>query len=157
MDIPICSGSCNKTIHMWDIETTKQLNIFKGHQDWVMSVKYGSNELGNIGGANTILSGSCDKSIHLWDIRSGQQIQVFNGHTNEVWAVEYSPFVVNNIEVGGSSNNELYVIKEETYKSCGILYFIFIKLKKKKRETKNANNDLNLCYGSVKGPIFIWR
>ncbi|ETN99077.1 hypothetical protein RFI_38410, partial [Reticulomyxa filosa] len=27
----ICSGSCDKTIHMWDIETTKQLNVFKGH------------------------------------------------------------------------------------------------------------------------------
>ncbi|ETO35296.1 WD-repeat protein [Reticulomyxa filosa] len=62
-------------ILIWDIETTKQFNLFKGHTDYVMSVKYGFNEL-----VNTILSGSNDKSVRLWDIRSGQQIQVFNGH-----------------------------------------------------------------------------
>ncbi|ETO04529.1 hypothetical protein RFI_32870 [Reticulomyxa filosa] len=55
--------SCDKTIRIWDIETTKQLNIFKGHEHYVNSIKYGSNEL-----LNTILSGSNDKSIRLWDI-----------------------------------------------------------------------------------------
>ncbi|ETO07267.1 WD-40 repeat protein, partial [Reticulomyxa filosa] len=87
----ICSGSFDKTIRIWDIETTKQLNIFKGDTHLVWSVKYGSNGL-----VNTILSGSEDKSVRLWDIRSGGQIQVFNGHTNAVWSVEYSPFVIKN-------------------------------------------------------------
>ncbi|ETO36604.1 WD-40 repeat protein, partial [Reticulomyxa filosa] len=84
----ICSGSWDRTIRIWDIETTKQLNVFKGHDSWIYSVKYGSNEL-----LNTILSGSRDESVRLWDIRSGKQIQVFNGHTSDVYAVEYSPFV----------------------------------------------------------------
>ncbi|ETN99624.1 hypothetical protein RFI_37846, partial [Reticulomyxa filosa] len=70
----------------------------------LVSVKYGSNELGINGGANTILSGSNDGSVRLWDIRSGQQIQVFDGNTNEIWTVDYSPFVAKNIEVGGNSN-----------------------------------------------------
>ncbi|ETO32547.1 WD-40 repeat protein, partial [Reticulomyxa filosa] len=46
-----------------------------GHENMVISVKYGSNELGNIGGSNTILSGAGDKSVRLWDIRSCDQIQ----------------------------------------------------------------------------------
>ncbi|ETO00082.1 protein kinase, partial [Reticulomyxa filosa] len=33
----ICSGSWDNTIRTWDIETTKQLNIFKGHEHWIMS------------------------------------------------------------------------------------------------------------------------
>ncbi|ETO11015.1 WD-40 repeat protein, partial [Reticulomyxa filosa] len=53
----ICSGSADKTIQIWDIETKKQFSVFKGHEDCVISVKYGSND------------------VRLWDIRSGEQIQ----------------------------------------------------------------------------------
>ncbi|ETO18329.1 hypothetical protein RFI_18948, partial [Reticulomyxa filosa] len=41
----ICSGSFDETIRIWDIETTKQFNVFKGHTHFVRSVKYGLNEL----------------------------------------------------------------------------------------------------------------
>ncbi|ETO05806.1 G-protein beta WD-40 repeats containing protein [Reticulomyxa filosa] len=100
----ICSGSFDKSIRIWDIETAKKLLSLKGHTDSVMSVKYGSNKLGINGVANTILSGSMDKSVRLWDIRSGQQIQLFTGHTSWAMAVEYSPFEVNDDKVGGNSN-----------------------------------------------------
>ncbi|ETO34214.1 hypothetical protein RFI_02879, partial [Reticulomyxa filosa] len=43
----ICSGSYDTTICVWDIETTKQLIVLKGHEDDVDTVKYGSNELLN--------------------------------------------------------------------------------------------------------------
>ncbi|ETO03447.1 WD repeat-containing protein, partial [Reticulomyxa filosa] len=145
----------------------KQFNVFKGHISYVQSVKYGLNEF-----VNTILSRSDDKSVRLWDIRSGEQIQVFNGHKYEVWSVEYSPFVIknsignSNVICSGSWDNtirfwdirsnkkELYMIKgneEEDRMLC--LKFIALK---KKKDSKNVTYDLNLCYGSVKGPIRIW-
>ncbi|ETO10620.1 hypothetical protein RFI_26757 [Reticulomyxa filosa] len=159
----ICSGSYDDTIRIWDIETTKQFNLLEGHSSWIMSLKYGSNEL-----LNTILSGSKDKSVRLWDIRSRQQIQVFNGHTSLVYAVEYSPFVIKN-SIGNSNvicsgsydntirfwdirsnNNELHVIEGD--KEDNVIFCLkFIGLKKKEK-----TNGLNLCYGSWRGPIRIW-
>ncbi|ETO18826.1 G-protein beta WD-40 repeats containing protein, partial [Reticulomyxa filosa] len=163
----ICSGSHDKTIRIWDIETTKQLNVLKGHRHFVRSVKYGLNEL-----LNTILSGSNDKSVRLWDIRSGQQIQVFNGHTNVVTCVEYSLFVIkndisnSNVICSGSDDNtirfwdirsnknELYMIKGDE-KDNGIICIKFVVLKKKDK-MKNIAYDLNLCYGSDNGTVRFW-
>ncbi|ETO06259.1 hypothetical protein RFI_31136 [Reticulomyxa filosa] len=166
----ICSGSDDKTIRIWDIETTKQLNIFKEHADTVMSVKYGSNEL-----LNTILSGSEDRSVRLWDIRSGKQIQVFNGHTYCVNAVEYSPFVIKNIcnsnvICSGSDDNtirfwdirsnkkELYVIEESDERDCRIICFKFLQLRKneKRKSDDEIDCNINLCYGLRGGLIRIW-
>ncbi|ETO15544.1 WD-40 repeat protein [Reticulomyxa filosa] len=168
----ICSGSSDKTIRIWDIETTKQLILFKGHKDRVMSVKYGSNELGNIGCANTILSGSNDKSVCLWDIRSGKQIQMFNGHTHSVQSVEYSPFAVKCLgKVSGNSNvicsgswdrtirfwdirsnkNELYTINGDG----GIMCLKFLQLRKDKKSNNDSVCDINLCYGSTRYSIHI--
>ncbi|ETO14705.1 hypothetical protein RFI_22663 [Reticulomyxa filosa] len=162
----ICSGSFDQTIRMWDIETTKQLNVFNGHTDHVRNVKYGSNELSNL-----ILSGSNDKSVRLWDIRSGQHTQVFNGHSDIVSSIEYSPFIISN-SIGNSNvicsgsydntirfwdirsnKNELYMIKGNK-EDLGISYLKFIALKKKK-EIKNVTYDWNLCYASIEGPIHI--
>ncbi|ETO09584.1 WD-40 repeat protein [Reticulomyxa filosa] len=143
----ICSGSFDKTIRIWDIETTKQFNVFNGHESYVRCVKYGPNELKNI-----ILSGSDDFSVRLWDIRSSKQIQVFNGHTNDVTCVEYSPFVIKNSEFGDNSNvicsgscdntirfwdirsnkNQLYAIR--VYEQVLCLKFI---------ELKKVNNNKN--------------
>ncbi|ETO30705.1 F-box and wd40 domain protein [Reticulomyxa filosa] len=169
----ICSGSFDDTICIWDIETTKQLIIFKGHEHWIRSVKYGSNELGN-----TILSGSQDTSVRLWDIRSGERIQIFNGHTRNVNIVEYSQFAVKNSEVGGSSNvicsgsgdntirfwdirsskKELYRIKGSN-KDDEILCLKFLLFKNRENKNKindNCGYDINMCHGSFKGPIHIW-
>ncbi|ETO15510.1 hypothetical protein RFI_21854 [Reticulomyxa filosa] len=149
----ICSGSFDNTIRIWDIETTKQFNVFKGHESFVWSAKYGSYELMNI-----ILSGSSDNSIRLWDIRCGKQIQVFNGHTSSVYSVEYSPFVVKNIYgnsnviCSGSSDNtirfwdirsnknELYMIKGDE-KEDGINCLKFSSLKKKVNNNYSVNID----------------
>ncbi|ETO09860.1 WD-40 repeat-containing protein [Reticulomyxa filosa] len=158
----ICSGSFDKTIRIWDIETTKKLITFKGHQCWVRSVKYGINEL-----RNTILSGSNDNTIRLWDIRSGKQIQIFNEHKDAVMIAKYSPFIINNddnnvnnvsnILCSGSLDNtirfwDIRSNKEELYtiKDCDGIYCL------KFLQFKYKNYGVHLCYGTLKGFIRIW-
>ncbi|ETO36134.1 WD-40 repeat protein, partial [Reticulomyxa filosa] len=173
----ICSGSYDTTIRIWDIETTKQFIVFRGHKGIVSGVKYGSNEIGINCSPYTILSGSDDKSVRLWDIRSEQQIQVFNGHTGSVHAVEYSPFVIkdsnegiddiSNVICSGSGDNtirfwdirsnkkELYLIKGDN----GIRSLTFMPLKKKINNNEQKLSDahgIHLCYGSYNGLIRVW-
>ncbi|ETO27896.1 G-protein beta WD-40 repeats containing protein [Reticulomyxa filosa] len=163
----ICSGSWDKTIRLWDVETTKELAVFKGHKDSVMSVKYSQYD------TNTICSGSRDNSVRLWDIRSNKEIHAFKEHINIVWAVEYSPFVSNdsaetsiinqNTICSGSrdntirfwdirTNKQLHLIKGDFNKDYGIISLKFLALKK-----SNCIWSVNLCYGSYEGPIRIWE
>ncbi|ETO33639.1 WD-40 repeat protein [Reticulomyxa filosa] len=159
----ICSGSEDNIICVWDIETAKRPILFTGHDNVVNSVKYGSNKLGNIGGANTILSASNDKSVRLWDIRSGRQIQVFNRHLLGVTCAAYSPLVVNNIEIGGylnvicsgsldnairfwdirSNKKKLYVINGDYKEDDGIRCLTFVSLQKTGHNNEQKSN--NYC------------
>ncbi|ETO13216.1 WD-repeat protein [Reticulomyxa filosa] len=166
----LCSGACDKTIRIWDIETAKELIIFKGHGDTVRSVKYSPC------GTNTILSGSDDSSVRMWDIRSKKEIHVFKGHTDTTWSVGYSPFVRSgknsddtNIIYSGSSDNTIRFWDTRTNKKLhmikgndedgGIISLQFLFLKNKEKRNKNTDNcvySANLCYGSSKGPVRVW-
>ncbi|ETO15005.1 Serine/Threonine protein kinase [Reticulomyxa filosa] len=159
----ICSGSDDKIIRVFDIETTKQLTLFKGHGDWVNSIKYGSNELGISGGANTILSGSNDHSVRLWDIMSK-----FKYSTDiKVEYVLLNTHHFSNVICSGSDDNtirfwdirsnkkELYMIKGDDQKDVGILSLKFQQIKQKEKVNK-INDDINLCYGSYGGFIHFW-
>ncbi|ETO01074.1 hypothetical protein RFI_36367, partial [Reticulomyxa filosa] len=167
----ICSGSYDNTIRIWDIESLKDVIVFKGHEDSILCVKYLPYESRISGGANIILSGSADQSVRLWDIRSNQQIQMFDEHTSVVSAVEYLSFGSNrDIICSGSFDNtirfwdvrfnkQLDIIKKNKG-DCGIICLKYLPLNDENsiHENTASNNDyyFNLCCGSFCGRIRIW-
>ena len=78
----IATGSYDKTIRIWDIETGATVgNPLMGHTDCVQSVAYSLN-------GRCIISGSDDMTIRIWDAETGAPIgRPLEGHTGVVWTV----------------------------------------------------------------------
>ena len=75
----VATGSYDRTVKLWDIESGTCLNTFEGHTNMVRAVAAVSPTM--------IVSGSRDKTVRLWDITTGECVQVLIGHTHRVRAV----------------------------------------------------------------------
>jgi len=61
----LISGSIDKTVKLWDMQTGGVVKTFCGHTSWVRSVSISSDY-------TRIASGSNDGTICLWDIQTGE-------------------------------------------------------------------------------------
>ena len=82
----IVSGSGDKTIRIWDVETGAPIgNPLTGHTGIVESVAYSPN-------GQNIVSGSSDTTIRIWDAETGAPVgRPLEGHTDSVLTVAFSP------------------------------------------------------------------
>ena len=79
----LVSGSDDKTIKLWNVETGQKLHTFEGHGGPVYSVNFSRN-------GKTLVSGSGDKTIILWDVETGEKLHTFEGHNGPVYSVNFS-------------------------------------------------------------------
>lgn len=78
----LASGSCDKTIKLWDIQTGEVIKTFHGHTSTVDSVSISADY-------TTIASGSDDETIRLWDVLLGECHHVIDGYF--VTSINFSP------------------------------------------------------------------
>jgi E3 ubiquitin-protein ligase RFWD2 len=93
-------GSADHCVHLYDIRnTSKAVNIFRGHRKAVSYVKY-CNE-------TEVVSASTDSNLRVWDVNSGKCLRILKGHQNEKNFVGLA--TDGNHIVCGSENNQLYL------------------------------------------------
>ncbi|NEQ58914.1 MAG: hypothetical protein F6K53_16555, partial [Moorea sp. SIO4A1] len=80
----LASGSRDKTIKLWNLETGKVIRTLIGHDDSVRSVRFSRD-------GQTLASGSDDKTIKLWNLETGKVIRTLIGHDDLVFSVSFSP------------------------------------------------------------------
>ncbi|KAG0352695.1 hypothetical protein BGZ54_002621, partial [Gamsiella multidivaricata] len=80
----IASGSVDKTVRLWDVQTSAIDTIKDGHTACVESVVYSPS-------GKQIASCSYDKTVRLWDAQTGALDAILSGHTDLVTRIMYSP------------------------------------------------------------------
>jgi len=79
----LASGSWDKTIRLWDVESGACLLTLEGHSMPVNSICFSPD-------GKLLASGSDDEDVRLWDIESGTCIATLKGHTSYVWCVRFT-------------------------------------------------------------------
>lgn len=79
----IATGSKDKTIRVWNVETGDCRCVLEGHQDTITSVSYSPKE-------DIIASGSQDGEVRLWDPQS-KACCILGSHGYDVTSLTYSP------------------------------------------------------------------
>jgi len=59
--VTLASASDDKTVRLWDVETSTCLQTLQGHSDWVRAVAFSPDGV-------TLASASDDETVRLWDV-----------------------------------------------------------------------------------------
>lgn len=71
----LISGSNDKTIKVWSLETAKELFTLIGHTDWVNDVAVTPN-------GKCVISASSDHTLKVWDLKTQKIIASFTGESS---------------------------------------------------------------------------
>ena len=85
----LASAGEDKTVHVWDATTGREVLGLRGHTDMCGCVAFSPD-------GRRLASASKDGTIRVWDAtqlqdHEGQETLTFTGHNDEVWSVAVSP------------------------------------------------------------------
>ncbi|UUO17784.1 WD40 repeat domain-containing protein [Dolichospermum heterosporum] len=80
----LISGSQDKTIKLWNLETSQEIKTLSGHSDYICSVAYSPN-------GQIFASASKDKTVKLWSVASGEEISSVKCTDSVIYSITFSP------------------------------------------------------------------
>jgi len=80
----LASGSADKTVRLWDLQTLSLKRSYRGQRDFVTSVAFSPN-------GRLLAGGGLDGRIDLWSVASSRRFRSLNGHKGRVADVAFSP------------------------------------------------------------------
>jgi WD40 repeat protein len=78
------SGSNDKLVFLWDLETRKVIKEFQGLSDNIYDVAFSPD-------GNLLAACSQDKSVRIWNIPEQKLVHLLKGHQDMVLEIEFSP------------------------------------------------------------------
>jgi transcription initiation factor TFIID subunit 5 len=78
----IATGSSDKTVRLWDVQSGECVRIFIGHRSMILSLAMSPD-------GRYMASGDEDGSIMMWDLSSGRCISPMMGHHSCVWSLAF--------------------------------------------------------------------
>ncbi|KAJ3498470.1 hypothetical protein NLG97_g1097 [Lecanicillium saksenae] len=79
----VASGSHDKAVRIWRVDTGECVQTFEGHSDSVLSVVFSCD-------SKLVASGSDDKTVRIWRVDTGECIQTLSGHRGWIRSVVFS-------------------------------------------------------------------
>jgi WD40 repeat protein/predicted Zn-dependent protease len=85
----LASGSSDKTVKVWNVQTGQDILTFKGHTSPVLSVAFSPN------GRRLVSCSGDDRhspgEVKVWDAQTGRELLDLKGHKDYVLSVAFSP------------------------------------------------------------------
>ncbi|XP_071920810.1 transcription initiation factor TFIID subunit 5 isoform X4 [Coffea arabica] len=79
----IATGSSDKTVRLWDVQSGECVRIFIGHRSMILSLAMSPD-------GRYMASGDEDGTVMMWELASGRCISPLVGHTSCVWTLAFS-------------------------------------------------------------------
>lgn len=79
----IATASGDKQIKLWDIQQTRVVRTFTGHQASIYCLSFSSC-------GKYMASAGEDRKVKLWDIASGNLMNEFSGHSDAVYSLTFN-------------------------------------------------------------------
>ena len=81
----LITGSYDRTVRVWNMETGVELHCLKGHTRAVKALQFDEVKL---------ITGSMDSTLKVWDWRGGKCIRTLSGHSDGVVCLNYDSNVL---------------------------------------------------------------